>query len=206
MIEMDGQQDSNGNFCKDAYGKYCGVSVRTVAFDAISKNPRTKYRLWDYVGERKGREIVKANVSLIRTIEESKFPLIVRGVVKCFKEQMTRDELIEWIEKVGGVDTTRAEIIADDQIGKATVRFQIVKWKDAGWKRVMWKHSRGVPEPREYHIDKWDGVSGKKNGKPNALNGFVFDMDKPPVIDKKTGERGYPAQLINCRCYLVPYD
>ena len=53
-------------------------------------------------------------------------------------------------------------------------------------------------------MTKWDGHTGKRNGKPNGLNGYIFDLSKPPVIDKKTSERGYPAQLVNCKCYLVP--
>ena len=31
-----------------------------------------------------------------------------------------------------------------------------------------------------------------------------FPIDRPPVIDKKTGQRGFPAQLINCKCFLTP--
>jgi hypothetical protein len=58
--------------------------------------------------------------------------------------------------------------------------------------------------PRDYHKMRWDGHTGKFNGKPNGLNGYIFPIDKPPVIDRKTGERGYPAQLINCHCFLTP--
>ena len=31
-----------------------------------------------------------------------------------------------------------------------------------------------------------------------------FPIDRPPVIDKKTGQRGFPAQLIGCKCFLTP--
>lgn len=199
-----GEQESNP--IEVAYRRNCGVLVRTVAMDAAEKVIKTKTRLWDYVGETKGRAIIKANVDLIRTVEPKKFPLIVRALVKCFKEKMSREEAVAEVEKVGQVDTTRAEIIVDDQIAKAAMAFQLLKWKSEGWKRVMWRHSHGVKEPRKLHTDWWDGKSGKRNGKPNGLNGFIFDIDNPPVIDKETGERGYPAQLIGCRCFLVPYD
>lgn len=184
------------------------VDIRAAACETVECMDATKRRtkLWDYVRDTVGRDVIKKNVGLIKTIEPDKFPLIVRGIVKVFKKQMTRDELVAWIEKVGEVDTERAEIIADDQIAKASVVFQLLKWRDQGWRRVQWRHSKGVKEPRKYHTDKWDGVSGKEDGKPNALNGYVFPMGRPPVIDQKTGERGYPAQLINCRCYLVPFD
>ena len=188
------------------YESSAALSVRAVAMDSASQSKTAKYRLWDWVGEKRGRAIVKANVNLIRTIDKKQFPNIVRAVVKHLKLEWTRDQLVEHIEKVGDVDTTRAEIIADDQIAKATTAFQIAKWKSVGWKRVQWRHSPRIPEPREYHRRKWDGKSGLKDGHPNGLNGFVFEMEKPPVIDEKTGERGLPGTLINCRCYLVPYD
>ena len=31
-----------------------------------------------------------------------------------------------------------------------------------------------------------------------------FEFDNPPVIDPSTKVRGYPAQLINCRCMMRP--
>lgn len=180
-------------------------AVRVVAFDAIAKKGGADKRtLWDFIGEKKGREIIKKNVRLIRTIDKKKFPLIVRGIVKVFKGKMTREELTAEIERVGEVDGVRANIIADDQLAKATVVFQLARWRQNGWRMVMWRHNPNVTEPRDYHKRKWDGVSGLKDGRPNGLNGFVFPMNKPPVIDEKTGERGYPAQLINCSCYLVP--
>ena len=81
--------------------------------------------------------------------------------------------------RIGGVDESRAEMIADDQI-------------------------EGETNPRQYHLRQWNGKSGKRNGRPNGLNGYEFDIDKPPVINLKTKERGYPGQMINCHCRLVP--
>ena len=79
----------------------------------------------------------------------------------------------------------------------------LARWMRNGFTKVMWKHGNSK-EYRVYHKTKWDGHKGKRNGKPNGLNGYVFDISKPPVIDTKTGERGYPGQCIGCRCFLVP--
>jgi len=204
-IEQDDCGEVLAEDCPD-FNRLCRLEIEGIAFDALVKNGTGRETLWEIVGETKVREIVKENVSLIRTIEEERLPLVTRAIVKFFKGKIDRDELVAAIEKDGQVDTTRAEVIANDQVAKASVKFQLIKWEEKGWKRVMWKHARGVKEPREYHIRKWDGHSGKRSGKPNGLNGFIFSMDNPPVIDEKTGERGYPAQLVNCTCYLVPYD
>lgn len=68
---------------------------------------------------------------------------------------------------------------------------------------MEWRHGHSK-EPRPYHIAKWDGHKGKINGRPNGLDGYIFPADKPPVIDLKTGERGYPGNLPNCSCEAVP--
>ena len=38
---------------------------------------------------------------------------------------------------------------------------------------------------------------------PRGLNNGIFELEKPPVIDKRTGERGYPGQLPYCRCTIA---
>lgn len=206
MANMDWCHRNSVDYRNRVYFSDLPDAVRTIACDAMAKSKSAKYRLWDWLGEKRGREIVKRNVDLIKTIDKEQFPKIVKAVIKALKMEWTRDQLVEYIEKVGEVETDRAELIADDQMGKALVLAQLEKWKSAGWRRVQWKHAPRVKEPREYHRRKWDGRSGLDDGHPNGLNGFVFKIDNPPVIDEKTGERGYPAQLVNCLCYLVPYD
>ena len=101
---------------------------------------------------------------------------------------------------------TRARIIARDQNNKATEAMLMCRCRENEIRKVRWCHSHLSAQPRDYHMRKWDGHSGKRNGKPNGLNGFEFYIDNPPVIDLKTGERGFPAQLINCKCFLVPVE
>ena len=100
----------------------------------------------------------------------------------------------------------RARLIAHTQNCRATEDLLLSRCEESGVTRVRWCHSHLSAKPRDYHLRKWDGHSGKRNGKPNGLNGYEFDISKPPVIDLKTGERGFPAQLINCKCYLVPLE
>lgn len=75
-----------------------------------------------------------------------------------------------------------------------------------GVQMCRWVHG-GSENPRELHKGKWNGHSGKVNGKPNGLDGYVFPLDKPPVIGKdRSGReiRGFPGDLPNCSCLLVP--
>lgn len=149
-------------------------------------------------------DALEENVALIKTIPEKYFAKIGKAVEMRTAGKMTRGALVKRIKEIGGVTQRRAEMIADDQTAKVTEKMMLQRCRNAGIKRVMWMHSSISIHPRDYHKTRWDGHTGKFNGKPNGLNGYIFPIDKPPVIDRKTGERGYPAQLINCKCYLTP--
>lgn len=149
-------------------------------------------------------DALEQNVGLIKTIPSVYFDKIEKAVAKSVTGKMTRGALVKRIKQLGGITQRRAEMIADDQTAKVTEAMMLARCRNAGIKRVMWVHSSISMEPRHYHKLRWDGHTGKRNGKPNGLNGYIFSIDNPPVIDKKTGERGFPAQLINCKCYLTP--
>lgn len=149
-------------------------------------------------------DAIEDNVNLIKTIPSKYFDKIGKAVELRTVGKMSRGALVKRIKELGGVTQRRAELIADDQTAKVTERMMLARCRNAGIKRVMWLHSSISMHPRDYHKTRWDGHTGKYNGKPNGLNGYIFPIDKPPVIDRKTGERGYPAQLINCKCYLTP--
>ena len=149
-------------------------------------------------------DAIEDNVNLIKTIPSKYFDKIGKAVELRTVGKMSRGALVKRIKELGGVTQRRAELIADDQTAKVTERMMLARCRNAGIKRVMWLHSSISMHPRDYHKTRWDGHTGQYNGKPNGLNGYIFPIDKPPVIDRKTGERGYPAQLINCKCYLTP--
>lgn len=150
------------------------------------------------------REGIEENVNLIKTIPNQYFTKIEKAVEQRTRGKMTRGALVKRIKELGNITQRRAEMIADDQTAKATEAMMLARCRNAGIKRVMWVHSGVSMKPRDYHKRRWDGHTGKFNGKPNGLNGYVFNIDNPPVIDLKTGERGFPAQLINCHCNLLP--
>lgn len=185
-----------------------------VALDsaAVSKWRKRRRAMDDFISRRRSlilfipparvKELTYGFVNLIKTIEDYKFPYIVEHIIGYFKGKYTRDKIVAYIRSCG-VSEARAELITDDQINKLAERLKIERWKAQGISKAKWLHS-GMGEYRPYHMRKWNGRSGKRDGNPNGLNGFVFDIDSPPVIDTKTGERGYPGQLIGCRCRLEP--
>lgn len=87
-----------------------------------------------------------------------------------------------------------AKNVALDQTRKVYNAVNREAIKSAGIRKFEWIHGGGSNDPREYHLLDY----------PAGLNGGIFDMDDPPIIDKRTGERGYPGQLPFCRCTMRP--
>ena len=152
-------------------------------------------------------EVVKAlvyeNVNLITNLQGHYFEQITGAVMRSIQAGLGVTYLEEELNKYKGMTKRRARNIALDQTRKAYNSINLRNMQDAGIQKVEWVHSGGSQKPRDYHKTRWDGVSGLQDGEPNGLNGFIFSLDRPPVIDKKTGERGYPGQLPYCHCRMA---
>lgn len=141
-----------------------------------------------------GRDVleatIKANVALIQSIPEQYFKQIEGAVMRSIQNGRGLSELQPEIERIGSVTKERAALIARDQTSKATAALNRIRMETVGIRKFKWLHSGGGKEPRRLHKE--------------TLNGKIYSMDDPPVIDDRTGERGFPGQLINCRCRMVP--
>lgn len=132
----------------------------------------------------------KENVGLIRSIPEEYHYRIEQAVMRSIQTGgLGSKTLIDEIRQIGHSTEKRAELIAVDQTRKVTAAMNSERMKAVGLRKFEWLHSGGGKEPRELHV-KYDGQ--------------IFDLDDPPVIDERTGERGLPGQLINCRCRMRP--
>lgn len=132
---------------------------------------------------------VRDNVALIKSIPADYFQKIQGDVMRSIQTGRGMADLVPAIEAHGHSTRKRAELIARDQTSKATTAINRARMDGLGIKKFEWLHSGGGKEPRKLHQD---------------LSGKIFDLADPPVIDERTGERGLPGQLINCRCRMVP--
>ena len=152
-------------------------------------------------------EVMKAliyeNSSLITNIQTHYFEQITGAVMRSITSGLGVTHIEEELRKYKGMTKRRAKNIALDQTRKAYNSINARNMQEAGIQKVEWVHSGGSQRPRDYHKTRWDGVSGLKDGQPNGLNGFIFSLDRPPVIDLKTGERGLPGQAVNCHCRMA---
>lgn len=99
------------------------------------------------------------------------------------------------LEKRYGESKRHAQLAALDQTRKAYTAINTAKMRQNGVTKFEWVHSGGSQEPRPYHLH-----SPAQGG----LNGGIFDINNPPIIDQKTGERGLPGDDYNCRCTMRP--
>lgn len=178
--------------------------LKSVLAESFPTRIKSARDLIAYVPYTEAKRIIEEGVALIKSIPSKEdHKRISAYLLQVFLGNRTVEQFAAYLMRVWELDQAHAEMIVEDQINKAGVRFLIEKWKKSGCKKVRWIH-KGMSNPRQYHLRKWNGVSGKRSGKPNGLNGFVFSIDNPPVIDKKTQARGLPGHMINCKCTLEP--
>lgn len=130
------------------------------------------------------------NVGLIKSISQQYHERISQLVLRSAATGgKGAAEIFEQIRHYDGLTEKRAKIIAIDQTRKITTAMNVERAKSVGMKRFEWVHSGGGADPRKLHLQ---------------YDGKIFDYDNPPIIDERTGERGFPGQLINCKCTMVP--
>lgn len=130
------------------------------------------------------------NVGLIKSIQQQYHERISQLVLRSASTGGNgAQEIFESIRHYDGLTEKRAKLIAIDQTRKVTSAMNVERAKSVGMKKWEWVHSGGSTEPRRLHVQ---------------YDGQIFDYDNPPVIDERTGEKGFPGQLINCRCTMAP--
>lgn len=138
-------------------------------------------------------EIIKAttyeNVKLITNIPEQTALRIEGAVMRSIQQGGEgRKTILEELERIGGMESRRVKLIAEDQTRKITSAMNVERSKALGITKARWVHSRGGVDKRQKHVD---------------FDGKIFDLNDPPPLGDK-GEKVLPGVAINCRCFYVP--
>ena len=145
------------------------------------------------LAEPRMRAIVEASaqacVSLITRIPEKYLGEVQIAVMSAITTGSGLDKLVPYLTKRYKGDARHAHLVALDQVRKVTANVNAARLQALGVEEYVWIHTGGERYPRELHM---------------KYNGRRFRYDKPPIIDKHTGERGKPGDLINCRCVARP--
>lgn len=111
-----------------------------------------------------------------------------KDVMGFMQKGIRRDTVQKYFEKEWKIASDKARFLARNECGLATTAIQLAQYKKLGATHFKWLRSTSK-EKRELH---------------KTYYGKVFPIDKPPIIDEETGERGYPKQIYNCSCGMSP--
>lgn len=147
---------------------------------------------------------IEQNVSLISSIAPQYHERVFGSVMRSISGNGSVKQLTTEIYRYGNMSLTRAKLIANDQTRKVYTNITLHNCERLGIKKMQWIHSGAGKHPRDFHKTRWDGKSSPQN--PNGLNGLIFELDKPPLIQRANGNTpavyGYPTELPNCKCIM----
>ena len=132
---------------------------------------------------------IAENVGLIKSIPEQYLGGVQGAVYRSITTGNGLADLVPFLQKHKNITLKRARLISNDQTRKVYSNINRVRMEKLGIKKFKWRHSGGGAHPRPLH--------------KNVLDGNIYSFDDPPVIDEKTGQKGFPGQLINCRCQMI---
>lgn len=166
-----------------------GASLKQLSGGLTIKQPAMPQKLADKVAAS-----AAANVALIKSIPEEFHNKIAGVVLRSIQEGGSgRSDIfnsaLENISLEGEKAVKRAKLIANLETSKLSSTIQTDRMEAVGVQRVEWRHSGGGAEPRQLHLE---------------YDGKIFDLDDPPIIDERTGQRGWGGELWNCKCFRVP--
>lgn len=130
----------------------------------------------------KQRALILENAQLITSIPEQTQTQIQGDVMRAMSEGRDMGFLKEQLRQRGIHNEKRVNLIARDQLSKATTIFNTQRATDAGFTQAVWLHSHGGKTQRKSHVQ---------------ANMRIYDLNKGCPID---GALIYPGQEINCRC------
>lgn len=145
------------------------------------------------------RDIAKASAeqstSLIKTIADDYMSSAKESVMRSIVDSSNsftslKDAIQKGLAGKYKTQKNKAKNTALDQTRKSYQAISTQKMKDAGLDKFEWVHTGGSKSPRNYH--------------KNVLDGQIFSLDNPPVINQNTGEKGLPGDEINCKCIKRP--
>lgn len=128
-------------------------------------------------------------VGLIKVIPTTYLTKVQGAVMRSITTGQGLKDLTPFLEKAYRQNVRHARNVAMDQTRKAYSGITAQRMVDVGVQEYEWVHVAGSKEPRIDHVE---------------MSGNVYRLDDPPVIDKRTGQRGKPGDAIYCRCKMRP--
>ncbi len=110
-----------------------------------------------------------------------------RDVFDMVQSGARTDTIKKYFQTRWGIAERKAEFLARNESGIASSVLKATHYQDMGCTHFKWLRSTSK-EKRKLHEEYYNKI---------------FPFNDPPIIDERTGQRGLPGQIYNCRCDLV---
>lgn len=134
----------------------------------------------------------------IKKWEAKEITIMRAEVLKMVKRGARRQEVEEYFKNRWGIAQRKAEFLARNECGLASSTIKAVHYQQMGCKYFLWLKSVSK-EKRPEHLE----LAKKVNNQFGIGGTNLFKFSDPPVIDFKTGQRGLPKQIYNCKCDFI---
>ena len=113
----------------------------------------------------------------------------IREIRKKIQDNVNRgvryENIVDNISEWYGISGRRASFIARQETRLLNSEMKVSKYQKAGVQKFIW-HARHDDRVRHDH---------------EILDGKIFRFDDLPIIDSRTGQRGYCGVAYGCRCF-----
>lgn len=121
--------------------------------------------------------------------KEGRIPEMRRKIQEIVLQGYRPDKIQALLEKEYGIMARKAKFLAQNETSIMLAEYKKVTYKEMGFDKFIWKT---ITDGRERELHK-------------QLNNTTWSYDDPPVIDERTGQKGLPGEVYNCRCEAIPF-
>lgn len=126
---------------------------------------------------------------MIKDFADERIPLMRAQIQEAVLHGYRLDTVEDIIKKNFSEVANKAHFLAFNETNIMLAEFKRVHYQAMGFEKFIWQ-TRADSRVRDLH---------------KKLNGTVWRYDDPPVVDERTGAKGLPGQIWNCRCQAIPY-
>jgi len=201
------------------YGDIIRPWARAVARRMLYETARRDDRAWRTHARLLGEEIaeelnnakiggayqtlMEQQVDLITSLPREAAQRVHRLVTEGLYEGRRAADIANEIMRSQMVARSRAELIAETEVGRAATTFQQVRAEAIGSEGYIWRAVMDYKTRPELGIKNFARLNTLEMGSHRKLNGTFHKWDAPPIAGTR-GERAHPGAIYRCRCFAEP--
>lgn len=170
------------------------VTILDDAGNEIKKNVKRLNVITPELSVKQKKEIAEIYTNniqqyAIKDFGEERIPEMRKKVQEAALNGYRMDTVQEMLEKEYGIGSRKAKFLARNETTIMLAEYKKVTYQEMGSDGFIWNTI----------------MDGKERDLHKELNGTTWTWDDLPVIDERTGQKGLPGEMYNCRCSMLPF-